>query len=205
MENVSKNNGSILKKILNKDFIVSAIVPVVICLVFNKFNMDLKGIILAGIWSIGVVIFNYIKDHEINALAVITATFSGVGLLGSIISKNPNVYLLAPIVRDAIYALIFFLSILFKRPLIQVIAEQIYLKNVSEEVKKKDSYRSVWVILTAAWGFLNLSQVVVGIILLRYMSISSYFAIITLYSNISSPLLLAFSIAFPKWYNMKFQ
>lgn len=203
MENTSKINGSILKNVLNKDFIVSAIIPVLICLLFNKFKMDAKGIILAGIWSIGVVIFNYIKNREINVLAVITAIFSGIGLIGTIISKNPNIYLLAPIVRDVIYALIFFLSILVKRPLIQIIAEQIYLKNVPEEIKKKKSYRSVWVILTAAWGFLNLSQAIVGVILLHYMSISSYFAIITLYSNISSPLLLAFSIAFPKWYNRR--
>ncbi|WP_318739694.1 VC0807 family protein [Clostridium sp. JS66] len=134
----TNNNNSIINNILNKDFIISAIIPVLICLSFNKINMTLKGIILAGIWSIGVVILNFIKDYEINALAVITAAFSGIGLLGTVVSNNPNFYLLAPIVRDVLYALVFFLSVLIKKPLIQVIAEQIYLKNVPEEVKKKN-------------------------------------------------------------------
>ncbi len=204
MENVKRDNSSknqsLSKNIFNKDFIVSAIIPVVIFYVFNKFKMPLSGIILSGVWSIGVVIVNFIKEHEINVLATMAAIFSGVGLIGTIISKNPTFYFISPIVRDILYALIFFGSLFLEKPLIQVIVEQSYLKNIPEELRKKAKYKSTWKILTIAWGALNISQAAVGIILLHLVSMQSYYAIITLYSNISTPLLIAFSISFPRWY-----
>ncbi|MBW6410722.1 VC0807 family protein [Clostridium weizhouense] len=197
--NLNKNN-SVLKNILNKEFVVSAIIPIIIFSIFDKLQMTFTGIILSGVWSIGVVVINFIKEHRINALASMSAIFSGIGLVGTIVSKNPNFYLISPIIQDILYALIFFGSLLFKRSLIQVIVEQSYLKNVSEEFKKQPEYKSVWRILTVAWGFLNISQAVLRTILLYSVSMSSYYAISTLYSNISSPLLIAFSILLPKWY-----
>jgi intracellular septation protein A len=204
MESLSKDScnkkNSILKNIFNKDFIISAIIPVVIFYVFSKTKMSLTGIILSGVWSIGLVIFNYIKEHEINALATMAAAFSGIGLVGTVISKNPTFYFVSPIVKDILLALIFLGSLFLERPLLQVIVEQSYLKNVSEEFRKKQKYKSTWTILTIAWGILNISQAVIGTILLYSVSMESYYAISTLYSNISTPLLLAFSITFPGWY-----
>lgn len=204
MESLSKDSSnkrnSILKDIFNKDFIVSAIIPVVIFYVFSKANRPLTGIILSGLWSIGVVIFNYIKEHELNALATMAAVFSGIGLIGTIISKNPTFYFISPIVKDILLALIFLGSLFLERPLLQVIVEQSYLKSVPEEFRKNQKYKSTWRILTIAWGILNISQAVVGTILLYSVSMESYYAISTLYSNISTPLLLAFSITFPRWY-----
>lgn len=199
IDDLNKNH-SVLKNILNKDFVVSAIIPIIIFSVFDKLQMTFDGIILSGVWSIGVVLINFIKEHKINALASMSAIFSAIGLIGTIISKNPTFYLISPIIQDILYALIFFGSLLFEKSLIQIIVEQSYLKNVPEEFKKKPKYKSVWKILTVAWGILNISQAALRTILLYYVSMSSYYAISTLYSNISSPLLLAFSILFPKWY-----
>ena len=126
--------------------------------------------------------------------------FSAIGLIGTIVSKNPTFYLVAPIVQDWLYALIFFVSLFFERSLVQIIVEQSFLKNVSEEFRKKPKYKSAWRILTCAWGILNISQAVLRMILLHSISMSSYYAISMAYSNISGPLLIAFSISFPKWY-----
>lgn len=151
-------------------------------------------------WSIGVVLINFIKEHKINALAAIAGIFSSIGLIGTVVSKNPTFYLIAPIVQDILAALIFFGSLFFERSLIQIVVEQSYLKNVPEEFRRKPKYKSAWRILTAAWGILNLSQAVLRAILLYSVSMSSYYAISTVYSSISAPLLLAVSITFPKWY-----
>lgn len=64
-------NNSIIKIVFNREFVISDIIPVIIFSVFDKLNMTLNGIILSGVWSIGVVIFNFIKEHKINALATI--------------------------------------------------------------------------------------------------------------------------------------
>lgn len=123
-----------------------------------------------------------------------------MGLVGTIISKSPTFYLIAPIARDILCALIFFCSLFFEKSLIQIIVEQSYLKNVPEEVKKRAKYRSTWRILTITWGALNISQAALRTVLLYSVSMDSYYAISTMYDNISTPLLLAFSISFPKWY-----
>lgn len=193
-------NQSLLKNMFNKEFIVSAIIPIIIFSTFNHFQMTLFGIILSGVWSIGVVLIVFIKEHEINALAAMAGFFSAIGLIGTIVSRNPTFYLVAPIVQDILYALIFLGSLFFDRSLIQTIVEQSYLKNAPEEIKRKPKYKSAWRILTVAWGFLNISQAILRSILLYSVSMSSYYAISTIYSNISTPLLLAVSLTFPRWY-----
>jgi intracellular septation protein A len=204
MERLCNNNSnqkvSLLKNIFNKDFVISAIIPVIIFSVFDKYNMTFIGIILSGVWSIGVVLINFIKEHKVNALATMSAVFSGIGIIGTIISKNPSFYFVSPIIQDILIALTFFGSLFCKKTLIQIIVEQSYLKNVSEEFKKQPKYKSAWRIITIAWGILNISQAMLRIILLDTVSMSSYYAISTIYGNISGPILLAFSIMFPKWY-----
>ncbi|QXE20777.1 VC0807 family protein [Clostridium sp. 001] len=198
-----KNKGSILRNVFNRDFVVSAIVPVVIFYVFDKFEMTLSGIIFSGLWSIGVVIINFIKTKKLNALAAIAAAFSGIGLVGSAISKNAAFYFVSPLVGNALVSLIFFLSLLSRKSLIEVIVEQSYLKNAPEKMKNDKDHKFVWRFLTAIWGFGNLSQVILGAILLKVVSMSLYYAVINIYGNILSILLLAFSITFPKIYFKK--
>lgn len=200
MEKVSYKNQSVLRNVFNKDFIVSAIIPILIFAIFDKYGMTLLGTILTGVWSIGVVCVNYAKNREFNALATISAVFAGSGLIGTIISKNPSFYLISPIVQDILYAAMFFGSLLFKKSLIQIIVEQSYLKNAPEEIKNRPQLIKAWRILSVAWGCLNISQAAIRIILLYSVSVSTYYAVSTAYGNISSPLMLAFSIMFPKFY-----
>lgn len=198
--NNSNQNQSIIKTILNRDFVISAIVPIIIFAVFNNYNMTLDGVILSGLWCIGVLIFSYVKEHQINALAIIAGAFSGIGIIGAVLSKDPTFYLIAPIVQDFLIAAAFLGSLFFKRSLLQVIVEQSYLRNLPEEFKMTAKYKKTWIILSIAWGVLNISQAAARIVLLHSVSMSSYYTINTLYSNISTPALIAISIAFPRWY-----
>lgn len=197
--NVSKDKW-LLKTIFNKDFIISAVIPVILFTIFDKAKMTITGIILSALWSIGVILIGFIKKREINALASFAGLFAAIGLVGTLVSKQPMFYFIAPILQDALLALVFFGSLLCRKSLVQVIVEQTYLKNVPEEIRKKPRYRSAWRILTAAWGILNVLQAALRIALLNHISMSSYYAVNTAYSNISNSLLLVFCIMFPKWY-----
>lgn len=42
MGQVQNNNKSVLKNVFNKDFIISAIIPILIFTVFDKYGMTLK-------------------------------------------------------------------------------------------------------------------------------------------------------------------
>lgn len=200
METSVNKKYSVLKNIFNMDFILSAIIPIIIFYVFDKNERIIYGIILSGVWSIGVVLVNFIKERKINTLALISVIFSGIGLIGTVISQNATFYLISPIIQDILAALIFFGSLFLKKSLIQVVVEQSYLKNASEELKKRAKYKSAWRILTVLWGFVNLSHAVLKIILFYSVSTSAYYAISTAYGTISSPIFIAFSIMFPKWY-----
>lgn len=203
MEKMSNKNNSVVKNVFNKDFVVSAIIPIIIFSILDRYGMTFEGIVLSGGWSIGVVLINYIKDHELNALAIMSAAFAGIGLIGTIISKNPTFYLVAPIIQDILLAVMFFGSLFFKRSLIQIIIEQSYLKNDSGDIKNSLKFKSTCRFLSIAWGVLTVSQAAVRIVLLYSVSVSTYFAISTAYGNISTPLMIAFSIMFPKWYSKR--
>ncbi|QAA33429.1 VC0807 family protein [Clostridium manihotivorum] len=207
MEKLSPNsvntNPSLIKVILNKDFIVSALIPIIIFVGFDKAKLTLVGIILSALWSISVIASGFIKERKINALAAFAGTFAVIGLVGTIISNNPKFYFIAPIIQDALLALVFFGSLFFNRSLVQVIAEQTYIKNVPDKIKNNPRYQSAWKILTIAWGALNVVQAIIRALLLNHMSMSSYYAFNTTVSNISDALLIVFCIMFPKWYLLR--
>lgn len=198
--NAMNRNQSLLKIIFNRDFVISAVIPIILFTAFDKEKMTLTGIILSALWSIGVILIEFIKEHKINALASFAGLFAVIGLTGTLISKNPTFYFIAPIIQDALLAVVFLGSLFFERSLVQVIVEQTYLKNVPEEVRRKPRYKSAWRILSTAWGILNVAQAVLRTILLNHVSMSSYYAINTTCSNISSSLLIVFCMVFPKWY-----
>jgi intracellular septation protein A len=207
MEKLSPNstntNSSLIKVVLNKDFIISALIPIIIFVAFDKAKLTLIGIILSALWSIAVIVSGFIKERKINALAAFAGTFAVIGLVGTIISKNEKFYFIAPIIQDALLALVFFGSLLFNRSLVQVIAEQTYIKNIPDKIRNNPRYQSAWKILTIAWGTLNVVQAIIRALLLNHMSMSSYFAVNTTISNISDALLIIVCIMFPKWYLLR--
>lgn len=188
------------KNIFNKEFIASAIIPLIIFYIFNYMNMVLVGTTLSGCWCISVFLFKLIREHKINVIALLSGTFSLIGLLCTIILQNPTIYLAEPIVEDVLYALIFFGSLFFPRPLIQVLVEDSHIVAFPEDFRKTPQYKSVWKILTIAWGLLNVSQALLRVALLYSVPIDIYYAISKIYANVSSPLLVMFSYKFPKWY-----
>lgn len=196
----SDKKYSVIKNIFNKDFVISAIVPLIIYEVVTKCSTELSGLILSGIWCIAVVVVNYVISKTVNFLAAIGALFTGIGLIAMIISKNPAFYLATPIVKDFLFALMLIVSIFVSHPIIQVVAEQSFLKNAPEKIKNNPKYKSNWIIITAAWGAINVLQGAVRIIMLNCFSIEVYYTLSNVYSGISMPLFIAASIIFSKWY-----
>lgn len=196
----SDKKYSLIRNILNKDFVISAIIPLVIYEVVTKCSTELLGLILSGVWCIGVVIVNYLITKSVNFLATIGAVFNGIGLIGTIISKNPTFYLATPIVMDFLFALMLIGSIFISHPIIQVVAEQSFLNNAPKGMKDNPKYKSNWIILTGAWGVIKVVQGIIRILLLNFFTVEVYYTVSSLYSGISMPLFIAFSIIFSKWY-----
>jgi intracellular septation protein A len=191
---------STVRSFFNKDFIASAIIPLIIFYIFNHMKMVLVGTILSGCWCLSVFLIKLIREHKINAIALLSGIFSVIGLLCTIISQNPTVYLAEPIFEDILYAILFWGSLFFPRPLIQVFVEDSHMSAFSEGFRKTQQYKAAWRILTIAWGALNVSQALLRVALLYSVPIDLYYTISKIYVNVSYPLLMIFSYQFPKWY-----
>jgi intracellular septation protein A len=190
----------VIKRILNKNFVLSVICPIMIFSIFEHFKMNLIGIIFAGTWSVGVVLTQFIQERKLNFYGIIGAIFSVISLVGTVISRNPTFYLASPIVSDSLLALVFLGSLLIGKPLIQIFAEQEMKDAFPEEFRKTTKYKSAWKLLTLGWGILSISQALLRVVLLYSVSMELYFSISTIYGNVTTPLFLLFSFWFPKWY-----
>ena len=191
---------SFRKIFLNRNFIQSALIPLLLFYIFKWQKRELEGIIISGIWCVGVVIYNLIRDRKVNALAVLTGTISAIGLTGTIIMRSPTFYLMAPVFTDILFAFVFFGSLWAPRPLIQVFAEDAMPWAFPEGLRKSAKYREAWVVVTVAWGILNITQGALRAILLTTTPVATYYTISTIYNQLSALLLMAFSYFFPKWY-----
>jgi len=192
--------GLVYENILNVEFLMSVVVPIILFSIFDHLNMKLFGTIIAGVWSVGVVLFVFRQKHRVNIFGAIGAGVSVVGLIGTILSKNPTFFLASPIVIDIILSAVFLGSAFIGKPIIQILAEYSVKNGFSEEIRKMPMYKSAWMILTVAWGVLSITQTLLRVVLLYSVSNEIYYAISTVYGNISTPLLLVFSFWFPRWY-----
>lgn len=190
----------IQENLLNMEFFLSVVIPVALFSIFDHYNMTLNGTIAAGGWSLGVIVLQYVRDKRVNVFAALGTIFSAIGLVGAVISKNPMYYLASPIVIDMLQAIVFLGSVLIGKPLIQMLAEYTTKRRFSDEFRRQPKFKRAWVLLTVAWGVLNLTQAFLGIILLRYASNEVYYAVSSGYGSISTPLMLAVSFWFPGWY-----
>ncbi len=188
------------KILLNRNFIQSALIPLVLFYLFKWQKRELTGIIISGVWCVGVVVYNLIRAKKVNALAILSGTVSAIGLTGTIIVRSPNFYLMAPVVTDFLFALVFIGSVRTPRPLIQIFAEDATPWAFPEALRRQAKYRQAWVVVTIAWGILNITQGTLRGILLATTPVAAYYTISTVYNQISALLMMGFSYFFPKWY-----
>lgn len=203
--NITKKKGTkklltILKQVFNRQFVVSAIIPLLVFFIFNHWGMTLPGIVASGSWSISVILWGLIKERRANTLASLAAITSLIGLLGTIISRNPLLYLVSPIVTDVLTSLLFFSSLFVARPLVQMIVEETWVNAFPDDFRRTSKYKTPWRILTMIWGVLNLIHAAFRGILLLTVPIAVYYSASTILNSTSSIVLMIFSIWFPGWY-----
>lgn len=191
---------SAIRRLINTEFILSVILPILLFLVLDKMGMTLTGTILAGVWSLLMTIIVLIKDKRLNVYAIISLIFAVIGLTTTVISSNPVYYLASPIVSDILLALAFFLSVAIGKPLIQEFAEYQMKDMFSPDLRAKPMYKSAWMIITSAWGVLSLLQAAIRIVLLVSVSSAVYFSVSMIIGNLTTIGMLIGSVRFPSWY-----
>ena len=186
-----------------KQFLIGALVPILLFYSFHRVDEALLGAFLASSWGIGVSVVTRFILKNTNLFAVLSIPFSLIELAGISVTLNPDFYLLWPAVGKTLWGLIYLGSVVVSRPLILIIAQAMGMFPKSDDLgdfSNTDLFCSAWVILTVIWGLVHL---IVAVLLFtsHYWFPLETFLIIRIASG--TPILaalIAFSFWFPRWY-----
>lgn len=156
------------------------------------------GAAAAMAWSLGVCVFTFVRSRKTNIFAVLAAILIFVRVVVILLSKSPALYLFAQALESALYAAVFFISLVFPRSIIQLFAEASNVR-IPEKIRSSAFYRKAWQIVTAVWAT---AYLIVAILLVTLKMASMRVAAIIDMAS-SWPLtafLIAFTVAFPRRY-----
>jgi intracellular septation protein A len=188
-----------------RQFILGALVPVLLFYVFHRFGQPLVGALLAIGWSISLLAITYWHSRRIELFPGLAIPIIIIELIGTLITRNPNFYLASAAVEKILWALLFSGSLILRRPLIQIFAELLNPCLGSREFLNQSKippqlYRSAWQILTAVWAAIYFLKAFILIFTQLNLSMETFLIFRTATGIPVTVLLFVFSYRFPGWY-----
>lgn len=181
--------------------VLGAVIPVSIYYVGRKMDLALEGAIAASVWCLLLMAFFLIRRREFDGYSAIGALYGVSELAGLLVSHNPDWYLYASIVSDGVVGAVFIFSMLARRSLIQVLAEQTAgLDAFPEAVRKSRHYRPLWLRLSLVWGGAYLAKGAFKWGVLSVAPVEVYLVVRTILDWPLTFVLMAFSFWYPKRY-----
>lgn len=133
--------------------LLGAVAPVVIYYVGHKQGFPLAGALLASLWGLGVFAWHLFAKREFDGFSGIGAAYVVSELAGLAVTRDPDWFLLSPVVSDGVLGSVFLASMLLPKPLIQVLAEQSAGPDAfPEELRARECFRQLWLRLSLIWG-----------------------------------------------------
>ncbi|BDQ37310.1 hypothetical protein SYK_16700 [Pseudodesulfovibrio nedwellii] len=157
--------------------LLGAVAPIAIYYVGRKFDMALVGAVAASLWGLGVLGWFWVKTGEADGFSGIGAAYALSELAGVLVMRDPDWYLMSPIVSDWVLGGVFLASMGARKPLIQILAEQMAgIDAFPEEIRTSKYYRSLWLRLSFFWGGAYVLKGVVAWGIMNSMSVEIYLA-----------------------------
>jgi len=167
-----------------RQFILGALVPISFFYVFHRFGQPLTGALLAISWSLCLLAITYWRSRRIELFPGLAIPIITIELIGTLVFKNPDLYLASAAIENVLWGLVFFGSILIHRPLIMIFAEMLNPGLGSPEFLNQyklppQLYRSAWQIVTALWGGVNLLKAIILIFSQLNLSMEAFLIVRT--------------------------
>ncbi len=86
-----------------RQFTLGALVPTLLFYTFHRLNRPLTGALLAGAWALGVLAMWYRATRQIDVFAGLALTVGTVEVLGTVLTRNPTIYLASAAVDSALW------------------------------------------------------------------------------------------------------
>jgi intracellular septation protein A len=188
-----------------RQLVLGALVPITIFYTLHRLGQPLTGALLAIGWSIGLLVIKYWRSRSIELFPALAIPIILIELIGTLITRNPDFYLASAAIDNVLWGLLFFSSLLFTRPLIQVFAEllnpglgsQEFLSHFEMPVRL---YRSAWRILTVIWAVVSLTKAIILILSQLKLPLEAFLVVRTASGFPVLVLMLIFTYRFPRWY-----
>ena len=190
-----------LRHFPRRQFVLGALAPALIFYLFQRFNAELTGAVVAGAWGLAVAIWEWRRMRRVDVFAAVAVTLLTIEIVMTLVTRSPTFYLAAAAIDELIQAAIFLGSLLVERPLIQVMAEATgATTGVPDELRQAPAYHRAWWLLTAIWGLVKLGKAVVLIAAQIWLPVGAFLAVRMMAGWPLFVALLAFSYWFPGWY-----
>jgi intracellular septation protein A len=188
-----------------RQFILGALVPISFFYAFHRFGQPLAGALIAIGWSAGLLGVTYWRARRIELFPGLAIPIVTIELIGTLVTRNPTIYLASAAIENVLWGLVFLGSILMPRPLIQIFAEMLNPGLGSQEFLAQlklspQLYRSAWQILTTAWGIVALSKAILLFFSQLWLPIETFLIVRTASGIPVMVLMLFLSYRFPEWY-----
>jgi len=188
-----------------RQFILGALVPVLLYYVFHRFGQPLVGAMLAIGWSISLLAITYWHARRIELFPGLAIPIILIELIGTLITRNPNFYLASAAIEKILWALLFLGSLVLRRPLIQIFAELLNPGLGSREFLNQSKippklYQAAWHILTAVWAAVYFLKAFILIFSQLNLSMETFLIFRTATGIPITVLMFVFSYRFPAWY-----
>jgi intracellular septation protein A len=188
-----------------RQLILGVLVPITIFYALHRFGQPLTGALLAIGWSIGLLVIKYWHTRSIELFPALAIPVILIELIGTLITRNPYFYLASAAIDNLLWGLLFFISLLFARPLIQIFAELLNPGLGSQEFLRHFEmpdrlYRSAWRILTVIWAVVSLTKAIILILSQLKLPLEAFLIVRTASGFPVLLLMLIFTYRFPGWY-----
>ena len=186
-----------------KQFIIGALIPILIFYLFHRADKPLTGAFLAAGWSVGVVTITRLLFKKINLFAALSIPITLIEIASLVVTLNPEFYLATAAIEHTLWGVVCLGSVAFSRPLILIFAQAMGGIQKSQELGefgKSDEFRSAWIILTIIWGIMHLIAAIVLIASQMWLPLEFFLILRTTLGTPLLAVLIAFSFWFPRWY-----
>jgi len=188
-----------------RQLILGALVPIAIFYTLYRLGQPLTGALIAIGWSISLLVVQYWRSRSIELFPALAIPIVLIELIGTLITRNPDFYLASAAIDNVLWGLLFLVSLLLTRPLIQIFAELLNPGLGSQEFLSHfempmQLYRSAWKILTIIWAVVSLLKAIILILSQLKLPIEVFLIVRTASGFPVLIVMLIFSYRFPRWY-----
>jgi len=183
-----------------RDITLGLVIPKLIFYISMNKPWLTTGAAVSIAWCIGVFAVQYLRAKKVNLWAIIGLGMILIQMIPVIVKNNPDMNFIASALDTILLGLIFLASILVRKPLIQIFAEQTGIrKHLPSALLMSPLYTRAWEIITAVWALTYILESLTLLLLVVHQS-GAVVAFDIFSGWPTMVLLLYFTIRFPKWY-----